>query len=160
MAICSEIDLCSHHYTGLNWASLVNWTHFTKREGLVNCVYKLCPTGMQLLWWCNQVSNNVAYSWNSDCEVCMSIKNYSWRVLLLAVAGKMSWLSTFLECHSNSDVICHASAKTLQHAWLDGTIGCSGTWLVYAAHQWVGLARHGLGTRLVEINLLWFREFL
>ena len=27
-------------------------------KGLVNCIYKLCPTGMQLARWRNQISNN------------------------------------------------------------------------------------------------------
>ena len=34
---------------GILYFSLASQTHFRKRgKGLVNCVYKLCPTGMQL----------------------------------------------------------------------------------------------------------------
>ena len=35
---------------GVDSASLASQTHFCKikGKGLVNCVYKLCPTGMQL----------------------------------------------------------------------------------------------------------------
>ena len=39
--------------------SLASQIHFRKRgKGLVNCVYKPCPTGMQLAGWRNQISNN------------------------------------------------------------------------------------------------------
>ena len=62
-----------HHFVPfLNWIwsnvvyhmpdlslSLASQTHFHRKgKGLVNCVYKLCLTGMQLAGWHSQISNN------------------------------------------------------------------------------------------------------
>ena len=58
-------DFPTHRSQGLcaetDWEkfSLTSQTHFRKKgKGLVNCVYKLCPTGMQLAGCRNQISQS------------------------------------------------------------------------------------------------------
>ena len=89
--------------------SLASQTHFCKkRKGLVNCVYKLCPTGMQLSGWHNQISNNITYFlWSAHplrgvWSKCF-YSSYSSRKDVLAVCHHFQDHC----CYSNGDVICH-----------------------------------------------------
>ena len=78
MAICFEIGLCLY-WAGSGLHSLTSQTHFTKI--LMNCVHKLCLTGLPLAQWCNQILNTAADTWNTDHEMHMPIKKYSRSVL-------------------------------------------------------------------------------
>ena len=93
--------------------SLTSQTHFRKRgKGLVNCVYKPCPTGMQLAGWRNQISNNALLNY------LLQSKHAPWKLSSKCFYGCCSSGKDVLVlfrcfqdcyCYSNNDVMCHVT---------------------------------------------------
>ena len=94
-------------------ASLASQTHFRKRgKGLVNCVYKPCPTGMQLAGWRNQISNNALLNY------LLQSKHAPWKLFSKCFYGccssgkdVLALFRCFQDCYyySNNDVMCHVT---------------------------------------------------
>ena len=87
-------------------------THFPKRgKGLVNCVYKPCPTGMQLAGWRNQISNNALLNY------LLQSKHAPWKLFSKCFHGccssgkDVALFRCFQDCYcySNNDVMCHVT---------------------------------------------------
>ena len=97
----------------LNGVSLASQTHFRKRgKGLVNCVYKPCPTRMQLAGWRNQISNNALLNY------LLQSKHAPWKLFSkyfygCCSSGKdvLALFRCFQDCYyySNNDVMCHVT---------------------------------------------------
>ena len=61
-----------HTVLGMFLPSLASQTYFCKRKGLVNCIYKPCPTEMRLARWRTQISKNTPYG-VAGCAMWLSL---------------------------------------------------------------------------------------
>ena len=107
-----EISCCS--------SSLASQTHFRKKgKGLVNYVYKPCPTGMQLAGWRNQISNNTLLNY------LLQSKHAPWKLFSKCFYGccssgkdVLALIRCFQDCYCYSKQWCNVSCdKILQHDW-------------------------------------------
>ena len=104
-----------HRTANSTWwpPSLASQTHFRKKgKGLVNCVYKPCPTGMQLAGWRNQISNNALLNY------LLQSKHAPWKLFSKCFYGccssgkdVLALFRCFQDCYyySNNDVMCHVT---------------------------------------------------
>ena len=81
-------------------------------KGLVNCVYKPCPTGMQLAGWHNQISNNALLNYLLRSKHApREVKSKCFYSFCSSGKDALALFRRFQDsyCYSNSDIIRHVT---------------------------------------------------